>query len=591
MKRLLLLLSLLLASCTLLPSKFLLLSLEGPPGFSVPEVERLDVLLTAQLDDGEKISTVTFDLSGARFPYTFVLEFEEVSVRREEVTIQVFGKLGDQTLLFASSEARIKNDEVSLLARFCGDAQVEPVLLEECDDGNAQNGDGCDNDCTLGGCGNGTVNPGEPCDDGNAVEGDGCDSNCTLSACGNGVTGGSEACDDGNAVEGDGCDSNCTLSACGNGIFAPGELCFVLSADTFPVGTAPQDIVAADFDGDGLIDLATANQNSNDVSLLLGLAGAQFSPATSISTGLGSLPRALAADDFDGDGDVDLAVAVSGTDQVKIVQNGITVFDNATITTLTVGNEPDTILAVDLTKDGRPEIITANFLSKNISVLENQSSVVTGISYKTQQVLATPGGAAASGPVALTSGNVDSDNSNSIDLLVPFSFENPQRSEVSFFANQNPNNGSLSFAPFSQRVPVASAGFNFISSVVAGDINEDGRLDVLYNNLGFNQVGILLGEDQGVFTQLGTTETLLPLGEAANQLLLEDLNDDGHLDLITLGSSLQVFVGDGTGQFTLSLQLPNNPSFSGTLSDFNGDSITDLAFLRNGRVSLLLSNP
>jgi cysteine-rich repeat protein len=589
MKRLFGLLSFFVASCALLPSKFLLLSLQGPPGFSVPEVERLDVLLTAQLPDGEKTSTVTFDLSGARFPYTFVLEFEEVSLRREEVTIQVFGKLGDQTLLFASSEARIKNDEVSLLAHFCGDAQVEPVLLEECDDGNTQNGDGCDNDCTLGGCGNGTINPGEACDDANEVEGDGCDSNCTISACGNGVTGGTEACDDANEVEGDGCDSNCTLSACGNGIFTPGEMCFVLSADTFPVGTAPQDIVAADFDQDGLIDLATANQNTNDVSLLLGLAAAQFSPATSISTGAVSLPRALAADDFDGDGDFDLAVAVSGTDQVKIVQNGITVFDNATIKTLTVGNEPDTILAVDLTKDGRPEIITANFLSKNLSVLEHNA--INDISYKLQQVLATPGGAAASGPVALTSGNVDSDNSNSVDLIVPFSFENPQRSEVSFFANQNPNNGSLSFAPFSQRVPVASAGFNFISSVVAGDINEDGRLDVLYNNLGFNQVGILLGEDQGVFTQLGTTEALLPLGEVPSELLLEDLNNDGHLDLLTLGSTVRIFSGDGTGLFTEELSFPGNNFAKGTLADFNQDAVKDLAFLSAAGISLLLSNP
>jgi hypothetical protein len=172
-----------------------------------------------------------------------------------------------------------------------------------------------------------------------------------------------------------------------------------------------------------------------------------------------------------------------------------------------------------------------------------------------------------------------------------FSFENPQRSEVSFFANQNPNNGSLSFAAFSQRVPVASAGFNFISSVVSGDINEDGRLDVLYNNGGFNQVGILLGEDQGVFTQLGTTEALLPLGEVPRELFLEDLNDDGHLDLLTLGSTVRIFSGDGTGLFTFELSFPGNNFDKGTLADFNQDAVKDLAFLRNGRVSLLLSNP
>jgi cysteine-rich repeat protein len=588
MKRLLLLLSLLLASCALLPSKFLLLSLEGPPSFSVPEVDRLDVFLTAQLDDGEKTSTVTFALSGARFPYTFVLEFEDPSLRREEITIQVFGRLGDQTLLFAQSEARIKNDEVSLLAHFCGDSQVEPVLNEECDDGNKTNGDGCDNDCTLGGCGNGSVNPGEACDDGNDLEGDGCDSNCTLSACGNGVTGGSEACDDGNVIEGDGCDSNCTVSACGNGLFAPGELCFVLSAETFAVGG--QDIVAADFNGDGFVDLATVVQNTNQVLLLLSNGTTSFDVPQAIAT-TGSQTKSLVAADLNVDGRIDLAVASSGSDQAVTLQNmgGAAPFLGTTIKALVVGNQPDVILALDLTNDGRPELVTANFLSKNLSLLEHNAS--NDFVYKPQQLLATPGGAAASGPFAVTSGNVDSDNLNSVDLIVPFSFENPQRSEVSFFANLNPNNGSLSFAPFSQRVPVASAGFNFISSVVAGDINEDGRLDVLYNNLGFNHVGILLGEDSGVFTQLGTTETLLPLGEVANELLLEDLNDDGHLDLIVLGSTVRIFLGDGTGQLTEVLSFPSNNFSKGTLADFNQDSIPDVAFLSSNGVSLLLSNP
>jgi cysteine-rich repeat protein len=59
---------------------------------------------------------------------------------------------------------------------------------------------------------------GEQCDDGNAVDGDGCDSNCTITVCGNGIATIGEICDDGNAVNGDGCDSNCTITACGNGI-------------------------------------------------------------------------------------------------------------------------------------------------------------------------------------------------------------------------------------------------------------------------------------------------------------------------------------------------------------------------------------
>jgi cysteine-rich repeat protein len=60
-------------------------------------------------------------------------------------------------------------------------------------------------------CGDGTIQAscGEQCDDGNAVDGDGCDSNCTLTACGNGIVTSGEECDDGNTVNGDGCSASC----------------------------------------------------------------------------------------------------------------------------------------------------------------------------------------------------------------------------------------------------------------------------------------------------------------------------------------------------------------------------------------------
>src|SRR5262245_33144671 len=61
-------------------------------------------------------------------------------------------------------------------------------------------------------CGNGRLEPGEECDDGNAIDGDGCHHDCTLEACGDGVVVAGEECDDGNAIDGDGCDHNCTLT-------------------------------------------------------------------------------------------------------------------------------------------------------------------------------------------------------------------------------------------------------------------------------------------------------------------------------------------------------------------------------------------
>ncbi len=108
----------------------------------------------------------------------------------------------------------------------CGDGIVNQGY-EECDDGNAVNGDACDNNCTTPRCGNGQLDPTEACDDGNLAEGDTCDPNCELPGCGNGYQAANEVCDDGNQTNNDGCDTNCTVSSCGNGILDNGVGGFV----------------------------------------------------------------------------------------------------------------------------------------------------------------------------------------------------------------------------------------------------------------------------------------------------------------------------------------------------------------------------
>src|SRR5262249_55082423 len=64
---------------------------------------------------------------------------------------------------------------------------------------------------TATACGDGILDPGEICDDGNAIDGDGCDNNCTPTGCGDGVVTAGEDCDDGNRTPGDGCPSTCLL--------------------------------------------------------------------------------------------------------------------------------------------------------------------------------------------------------------------------------------------------------------------------------------------------------------------------------------------------------------------------------------------
>ncbi len=109
----------------------------------------------------------------------------------------------------------------------CGDGMLEPG--EECDDGNAIDGDGCPATCHLGPrCGDGFVDAGEECDDANTDDGDRCASTChIIRRCGDGYYDPpAEQCDDGNTVDGDGCSSTCQRTAvCGNGVREYGEAC------------------------------------------------------------------------------------------------------------------------------------------------------------------------------------------------------------------------------------------------------------------------------------------------------------------------------------------------------------------------------
>lgn len=107
----------------------------------------------------------------------------------------------------------------------CGDGVLDEG--EECDDGNADDTDGCLVTCVAARCGDGVTWAGvEACDDGNAVSTDGCVS-CTLATCGDGVVrAGVEECDDGNTDDTDACLTGCLAARCGDGVLQAGvEAC------------------------------------------------------------------------------------------------------------------------------------------------------------------------------------------------------------------------------------------------------------------------------------------------------------------------------------------------------------------------------
>ncbi|HEX5749382.1 MAG TPA: DUF4215 domain-containing protein [Archangium sp.] len=101
----------------------------------------------------------------------------------------------------------------------CGDGITQNG--EACDDGNLDDGDGCNSTCESNEtCDNGFVDTikGEICDDGDNAAPGGCSIGCrSKETCGNGVIDAEEKCDDGNNSNEDNCLNDCIPALCGDG--------------------------------------------------------------------------------------------------------------------------------------------------------------------------------------------------------------------------------------------------------------------------------------------------------------------------------------------------------------------------------------
>jgi len=110
----------------------------------------------------------------------------------------------------------------------------------------------------------------------------------------------------------------------------PGLFCLVLvgsagAADpsftpggTLPVGQSPSSFEVADLNGDAHPDFAVANHGSDDLTILLGDGGGGFAAAAGSPVAAGDGPFALATADLNGDRTVDLAVANNRSNNLTV---------------------------------------------------------------------------------------------------------------------------------------------------------------------------------------------------------------------------------------------------------------------------------
>ncbi|MES9691332.1 VCBS repeat-containing protein [Bacillus toyonensis] len=136
-------------------------------------------------------------------------------------------------------------------------------------------------------------------------------------------------------------------------------------AINYMIGTHPVGITSGDFNGDGNLDLAVANNSF--VSILLGVGNDTFLPAMNINIGDSPLLGILAAD-FNADGKLDLVVTNDTPSNVVsiLLGNGDGTFQAPT--NYVAETSPGQFVAADFNRDGILDLAVTNTLSSNVSI-------------------------------------------------------------------------------------------------------------------------------------------------------------------------------------------------------------------------------
>ncbi len=319
-----------------------------------------------------------------------------------------------------------------------------------------------------------------------------------------------------------------SIAAIAVGGYAAGQIAFAPHVDV-QVTSTPDQTTVGDFDGDGDLDLAITSDGPDRVTILVNDGTGTFGAGNDVNLPSSSSPKGIACADFDGDLDLDLVVALYGQDQLLVVINqgsgsftlGASYPVSHGVTYVVVGRfDPDA--SIDLAASCRD--------SGKVDVLLQTSAGLFG--------------AAAAFPAGLDTRALcpsDLDGDGDLDLSAA------AHDSEAIFMLMNDGNGVFAAAASLQMAPLKPEG------VFASDLDGDGDNDLISagSDSGLNRMTIFIQTSAGVFAGGINYPTT---GTDPSAVIAGDFDLDYDMDIAVVNensSNLTTFANDGAGSFGL----------------------------------------
>jgi hypothetical protein len=379
------------------------------------------------------------------------------------------------------------------------------------------------------------------------------------------------------------------------------------STQSYPTGGLAGQIIAADFNGDHIPDIATVNGDTNTVSILINNGDGTFRPHLDFATGPG--PNGLAAVDWNKDGKMDLVVsnggAAAASQSVSILLgNGDGTFQPHH--DIIGAPHANSIAVGDFNGDGNPDIATSSNSPVNavLVTLGNGRGGMLGLFQDTGNIGINP--------------RPPNDNAFLLTKIVRADFNHDGKDDLYYIECCNTfvivpqgafgvlvSNGDGSFSDHPISGPIVPP-----TDLIAVDINQDGLTDAIMPFDGCHEpctgVSVAINKGDGTFGggagfQVDVENPGFQVGGAAF-----DVDGDGHKDFVLVGNdtndpafnpdhmtliiqkqnadgtfaSPPQFAGDTASQLiTVTLKAPIVEKPAVVVADFNHDGKPDLAMV------------